>query len=502
MRADWRFLLPWDQERAPIIRVPDGRRAAWMVDDGWAVAPAAGDDSTAAAVDAVAVEEGPELARLLSEERPSVLVVWRPPVGPRQWLSAGRSLPGYETVSFLPVPSAAAPKTYLPLHPDARSVLIGWFADRLPGPSLLAAFAARAATVIGHRREIVQVARRLEPAPADQSEVTAVLEPGVIVTTSGHDEGSRAVRLRLPGPAGDGTFGASTEASATGPIAEKFVNRPRYASSSAGEQAALARVHEALPASLASAVPQPLGVDTRYGATRAVESLLPGPTMAQALGPRSSRRRCVAALDRALAWFDDLHQATAATSVWSPEDSEAWLRTPLAALAADLPSRPALTRLVDRVAQEAEGRPVATVLRHYDPGPWNLILGDRLGVIDWENHEPRPADRIGLALCDHQYLITYWRHLVVGSTSLADEQQVSGAIVPSGRRRRWAVEEGITRLRASADRLGVDRQLLGALWVHNWLEQAAFTSARRPDRDPGRVLTYLEWAAEELQVPV
>ncbi len=492
MRADWRFLLPWGAERAPIIRVPDARRAAWMEDDGWAVA-----DGEA---DAVAVEEGPGLASIVDGERPRHLVVWRSGAGltaRSPLLGAAPTLPGYRTRAYLPLPTDARPRTYLPLDSDARPVVAQWLAARLPGP--LAATAARVLQTIGrHRPGVVLVAERLDAdgdadptaaAPTTPDLAAAAHDPPCVfvVTTSGHDEGSRAVRVRYE-PAADGEWTA---------VVEKYANRPRYGANNTGEQEALGEVRRRLPADLAAAVPEPLGTDTSAGVTRVRESHLPGPTMAQALGPRSRPGAAEAALDTGLGWLDAVHEATARPLIWTEAATDEWLRRPLAALPGDLPLSASLRSLIAAVAAEAEGATVATVLRHYDPGPWNVILGPRLGVIDWENRPPRPGDRRGLALSDHLYHVGYWRHLVVGTGTLDEERSVSGLVSADGRRARWAVEAGRRRLHASADRLGVDRRAIPALWVHNWLEQAVFTSTRRPDGSPGAGVEYLAWAGAD-----
>ncbi|MEM9613214.1 MAG: hypothetical protein AAGA59_09780 [Actinomycetota bacterium] len=496
MRADWRFLLPWDRERAPLIRVPDGRRAAWMVDDGWAVPP-----EHPAEVDAVAVEEGPELDRVVAEERPALLVIWRrahgdglrrrrPVLGP---LSAPAD---YRTRTYLALPDAAEPRTYLPLDPEARPVIADWLAARLPVPTAVAAVLAQGMQAVGRRRPGAGVgAERLTGADgADAATTGDAAEPGgddsgpaTVVTTSGHDEGSRAVRLRYrPGPDGEATAEV-----------EKFANRPRYGDNSTGEQEALAEVRRRLPAQLAAAVPEPLGTDTLAGVTRVRESHLPGPTMAQALSRRTRPAPAEAALRTGIGWLDAVHEATAQPVRWTEAETEAWLRRPLADLPDDASRSASLRSLIEAVAARADGAQVATVLRHYDPGPWNLILGPRLGVIDWENRSPRPPDRRGPALGDHLYLSCYWRHLVVGAGSLDDERAASGLVEPVERRARWAVEASRRRVLASAEALGVDRRAIPALWVHNWLEQAVFTSLRRPDGAPGSGVEYLAWAGSD-----
>ncbi|MEL7156546.1 MAG: hypothetical protein AAFN30_08100 [Actinomycetota bacterium] len=481
MRADWRFLVPWDEERAPTILVGADRRAAWMEEDGWAVSEGP--------ADVVAVDDGPALEAVAAGARH--LVVWTKPAGwwraDGGWARTARplDLPEHRCRTYLPLPASGQPRTYLPLDPDAGDVVADWLGARLPAAAAgLARPGSRLLGALGRRRGVVIVATA---APGgSRAEGDGGPPPVFVVATSGHDEGSRAVRVRL-----DRTPDGGRRA-----VVEKFTNRPRYRANSDGEQAALAAVRAALPAPLAAAVPEPLGIDVRAGATRVTESYLPGPTMAQALGPRSRRRVAVAALDRALRWFDGVHRVTGEPFCWSTESTERWLDAPLEALG-EHGDCGRLRSLVAAVAERAEGGRAATVLRHYDPGPWNLVLGPDLGVIDWEARPPRPVDRRGLALADHLYLLCYWRHVVVGTRSRADEWAVSGLTPPTTSRRRWAVTAGRSRLLAAADALGVDRRVVPALWVHNWLEQAVFTARRRPDGRPGVGIDHLRWAGPD-----
>ncbi len=468
MRADWRFLVPWDEERAPTIRLDPGRPEPWMEDDGWAVTTGPADIvATTGRVGSLATE-----AIQPARGGPSRRIAWVDRRG-----SGLDELPdGHRRRHYLPVPRSG-PRTYLPL--DHRPAIRWWLNQRL-GPRLGAASRPMAAVV-------ARVGRRLPGTVA----VTTGPDVGpwpppvtdVVVTTSGHDEGSRVVRL-MTGDDGRPQW------------VEKLANRPRYESETEHEQATLGQVGRQLPPDLAEAVPRALGLDRVAGIVRGRESHCDGPTMAQAVGRLTPRARAEAALERAAAWLVEADRATARSGTWAESESEEFLRSPLAELET-FAGRPLdeVRLLAERAAERADGTSMARSFRHYDLGPWNLIIGERLGVVDWELEPPRPADRIGLAGADLLYLATYWRHLVVGARSAADERAVSGFATPSTRRGRWAGRASRAIVERSFRSTGLDLDALPAIWVHNWLEQAVFTANRRPDGDPGPALGYLELAA-------
>ena len=490
MRADWRFLMPWSAERAPIIRLAPRRCAPWMVSDGWAQ-PEGGDDGQRSA-DVVAVGTGAELAAVLGQaEPPERLVVLGDGFDLRALLKPWPprrpvSLPTrYRTRHYLAVPPTSQPKTYLPLGPEAAG-LQRWLAARLPGP--LRWSAPGLAWVVIHAQPLlpavvtIAVDRSVDRS-ADRDRGSDGLGPPLLVTTSGHDEGSRVVVLPLDHD------GRPTRV-------DKLANRPCYDANNSGEQEALRVARLAVSPAIAAAVPQPLGAARRAGTLVVSESYIDGPTMAQALGRRTPRRRAADELRRAVSWLVAVHQATARPLVWGPGHGERLLYQPLTAIeqaiGADLPEVRALVRHVN---DAADGGRAAVALRHYDPGPWNLIMGTRLGVIDWEQRSPRPDDRRGLAGADLHYLLTYWRHLVTGARSLDDEKAASGLVPTSNSRRRWASTVSRKVAGDAFEAMGLDRRVAPAVWVHNWLEQAWFTTLRRPDAQPGRSLDYLRWAA-------
>ena len=479
MRADWRFLVPWHDERAPVIRVDADRREAWMEADGWAVDRGPADvvattHATTPSLSGPADSPSPNGSGADGSSEPRHLITWVTGFG------RGPAVPipaGHRVRRYLPVPRVAQPRSYVPL--DHVPALSRWLAPRLPHRVLARPLAITVRLIGPLLPGTVIVATSPDgdtwPEPATD----------VLVTTSGHLEASRVVRF-LVGDDGEPL------------VVEKLSNRPEYDFYSTDEQRSLALVARSLPSEMAGTFPQPLGRDQVAGSVRVRESYCPGLTISQTLSRWTTRARAEQVLNDAAGQLLDVQRATQRPGVWTEIESEEFLRQPLGELRerTGLPLV-AVGRLVDAVAELADSAAMARSFRHYDPGPWNLVLGSRVGMVDWELGPPRPDDRIGLAGADLLYLITYWRHLVVRTRTLRDEARVAGLLPPGTRRYRWAFEASQAVLRQSFAASGLSSESGPAIWVHNWLDHAVHQLHRRPSSVGGRALVYLEDAAAD-----
>ncbi|MEM9562315.1 MAG: hypothetical protein AAGA93_06865 [Actinomycetota bacterium] len=516
-RADWRHLLP-DVGPHPLpLAVLLGLGPAddwrWLVVDGW-VERIVTDLPSTTTPDVVVIGPGASAmiepaARAVAGEPEAGIIVMVPSrrqpgggVGAHRSAVEALRLAGLTEVErYLALPDLDGTKRFVPL-------------DHAGGPAWLAGPepAIDAGRLPPGRRLLRESLRRLAPrAPelfggvvvvAGGPATAEVRRPPAVVVTSGFDEGSRTVVLPL-GP-GDGRPDQVI----------KLTARPRYRRNAEQEHDLLGELARVVPAGL---VPEPLDRvdDGRHHAV--IESYAGRWTLTDLLneqGELGSRGRLLSAGLDALTVLartpplDGGAEAVTWNSAGFDELIGRWFDR-LDDLEGRSASRHALRRLLARRSAALEGQTLPFGIRHFDLGPWNLVVGDAAGngtapaspvtAVDWELAPPRTAVA-GPVGADHLYLAKYWLHIAAGCRSIDDEQAAFAFLAGEA-----SGGDGLDRARRmahgalarSAAALDLAPAFLPLLEAHVWAEAAVFTSERRRSGggDGGSPARYLDTLA-------
>ncbi|MEL6982314.1 MAG: hypothetical protein AAFO29_07820 [Actinomycetota bacterium] len=516
-RADWRHLLPprptgaRPRSLAVLTDLGTANEWHWLVEDGWVERVETAVPTTPSA-DVIVLGPAPvaELvgrieaaAKALATDGALCLLV----SGGRSSVSAGghrrllRSLRRNglaATRRHLALPDARAAKRYVPLdHPGGLAWLAG------PEPAL------EVAALPSRRRHQRDLAGRLGgQAPeliGDLAVVATAAQrpdwPQAVVLTSGFDEGSRTVLLPFDGP------------TATRPSAVvKVTARPAYRSNGTREHRLLSVLAPRVePPGLVPEPREPIEVD---GLPAVVESYAGRWTATDILNEQASLQERSAVLRALFGAVTDLNRTGLGTERWSDKAFESHLgrwfdevdridgpSAARAALRADLAERSARFVGVDL--------PVG--LRHFDLGPWNLVLADGspdedgsnrslVTAVDWELAPPREM-AFGFIGADHLYLSKYWLHIAMGCASIDEEQAAFAFLGEPTEVDAEPAEEARAVARAAlvavAAKIGLPTGFLPLLEVSVWAEATCYTSRRRHrgGGDGGSPLRYLDTLA-------
>ncbi|MEM9650502.1 MAG: phosphotransferase [Actinomycetota bacterium] len=546
-RADWRFLLPGASSQpvthvllvgerqtttAADTREPDAESGQEsgaesgaesneehpLVADGWAAHVSVDLNTIPAELpppDLVVVWPGAAVESAVAFAADAATVVVKLDRGWRSRLERIRALraAGFEPRDhYLVTPNLAEAKRYVSLD---RSDAIGWL---LAPPPPVAGTAGRLRR-FGHRLVISAVSNAVSVA-ASIPMLAAVVggathglviasrgghrpntsdgaEPPPVLMTSGHDEGSRAVLVDLDHQPGDS------------PTVTKLSPRPRYNGNADAEADVIGdlrmRMHGDRAANAERLLPE-IETTVEVGRLRGTRERYAGRWTASDLGNRVPNGR-VPMLHRVLSAIDDFTLATAAEPVpWSDQlftEHVTDLFDRYRTITGPAENLDALQAALAERSADLAGVPFPTAQRHYDLGPWNVVVnddGDRLTIIDWELTPPRTPGRPGPAGADQLYFTKYWLHLAMESTSIDDELTAFPFI--AGRPQAAAADA----VAESLTRLHLDRRFVPLVTTHVWLEKALYTAARRSDADgtPGdagsatRYLTTLAARRDEL----
>jgi hypothetical protein len=185
------------------------------------------------------------------------------------------------------------------------------------------------------------------------------------------------------------------------------------------EQARMHALRSTLEASLAAAIPEPLGA-TRVGRTMVVcERFMPGtPLAARAMDSAVALSEKIADLQMAAAWLARFHQATEIRRATLRESRTAFVDSLLASYTQALGIRDSasLTARLGSVADVLGGAQVAIATQHRDFAAWNILRSDAgLAVVDWEGAAE------GVAAFDAVHLASTWLYSVRLSEGVNDE---------------------------------------------------------------------------------
>lgn len=487
-RADWRFLLPAPPEggfRHLLLLGGPAGLAELLLATGFArrvsrSLPKAGAGRAGAApadVAAVLVGSRPdaaaEAARCLA---PGGVLYCEMRGGFRPALPAGLGATGLWAV--WPGLAGDAARAWVPLDPPGA---LPWFVDTLYPASTPRKRAVAAAL------DAMPDPRRAARLMTRSFALTAVAGPrrGAPAALLGHPDLPAAVRRGEPSPlllsrGRERVALLPFPAAGRSPSAVLKVPRlPRWNGVGEEEQETLRRVLAGLPASVAAALPRPVGLLRAGGLAVAVESYAPGRSLLASTGAWAApARRRIADLELTASWLAGFHRtAELARAPWSGRHTGEWVFPHLDAFRR-LGATPAEERLFGLTLERAAalaGTPVPTVWQHRDFTPWNLLReAESLAVIDWEGARPGPP------LADLLHFATLWHQAAEGVFDGAERLPERLAAF----RELFGLEEGdrpAGRYAAAARRavagycreLGLDERLLPVLLVATWAELAA-----------------------------
>ena len=527
-RADWRHLLPPRPADAPprklavLTDLGGAEDWRWLVDDGWVervdtvVPPASsGDGSPGRSADVIVL--GPASASELVGRIESAARALAPDGALCLLIAGGRSpaavgshrrllralrrhgLPAARRHLAVPDLAGATGATrYVPLdHPGGLAWLAG------PDPALEAA--ALPPTRRRQRDLIGRVGGRTPELLGDVVLVATAEErpawPSAVVLAGGADETSHTVVLPFDGP-------TVTRPSSVVKVAARPANR----ASGMREHRLLSVIAPRVePVGLVPEPGEPIEVD---GLPAVVERYAGRWTAADILAEQSSLAERSAVLEALIASVTDLNRTGLGTERWSEGGFEThvgrWFDT-LDGTEGPSAARAALRAdLADRSA-DFVGLDLPVGLRHFDLGPWNLVLADAphdaphddpgrslVTAVDWELTPPREM-AFGLIGSDHLYLAKYWLHIAMGCRSVDEEQAAfaflaSEADLADGAARAVAKET----LAGVAETIGLPTGFLPILEASVWAEAACSTSRaprRRGGGDRGSPLRSLDTLA-------
>ncbi len=482
-RADWRHLLPpRPTEDGRTLAILSGLGEAgdwrWLVEDGWVdriedrlpeVGGAEAEVIVLGPAPAVELERQLDAAvAALGDGGALCLLVagGKSPISASRHLRLARRLRrlGLPTLRrHLAIPDAASATRFIPLdHPGG----MGWLAG--PDPAL------DAASVPSSRRRLRDLAGRAGGVTphllGDLILVATAADvgdwPEAVVVTSGVDEGSRSVLLPFDGP------------DATTPAAViKVASRPRYRANGHREHRLLQVIHPRVdPAGL---VPEPLDEIEVDGLPAVVESYAGRWTADDVLREQTGLAERAELLEILLGSVTALNRTGLGSERWNDDGFEAhigrWFDD-LDRIEGPSPSRVALRAALGARSDQLVGHDLPVGLRHFDLGPWNLVLADApadrstedrsagasartvggaagasspVTVVDWELVPPREV-AFGPIGTDQLYLCKHWLHIAEGCQTVADEQSAFAFLARSGTDPAWAVGTAGTEAGAAA----------------------------------------------------
>jgi aminoglycoside phosphotransferase (APT) family kinase protein len=279
--------------------------------------------------------------------------------------------------------------------------------------------------------------------------------------------------LALLGEGGDRVVALPFAPGASHPTAVvKVPRRAAFRARTENEQARMAELRASLPADLARAIPEPVGLVHDGDRWAATERALSGRTLLASSGRwGTSWRRRVADLHLAGDWLAAFHSATTVEHrQWSSHETATWSDALFERYGAAYGLEPAeqrLQSLAREYAASLEGLALPVVWAHRDYAVWNLARNrNRLAILDWE------GARIGPPLCDMLHLATTW-HMVVRRSSVAEPEAESfrRLFVEIDPRDRVAAAAA-DAIRRYLRRLALDERLVPMLALHHRLELA------------------------------
>lgn len=214
-------------------------------------------------------------------------------------------------------------------------------------------------------------------------------------------------------------------------------------------------------------VPRVIGDGEAHGAYAVLETRLTGVGGAAALNDPA---RCETFRESAVAAITDLHRRTATPVIVGPDEVDAWVREPMAAVVAALPHRagPTAWALADLLAAQLLDHGVLTAWTHGDYTPDNVLTdehGHVNGIVDWGQSAPD-----GLAVVD---VITF---LLTAQRSMTGDEL--GAVVLRRLTETPAAEKHLlVRTQREAGMPALDTVTLTLL---GWLHHAAQNLQKSP----------------------
>lgn len=248
------------------------------------------------------------------------------------------------------------------------------------------------------------------------------------------------------------------------------------------EAANLRAVHALRPGGFTS-IPRLITLEEYRGRLLLVETALNGRALDQSAVRRNPESACLAAIE----WLAGLrHPERLATS---GEWFERLVERPLAQIAERLPLNDEEERMVARTRELAvtlRARHLPAVVQHGDFSHPNVLVldGGGLGVVDWEQAEPR-----GLPACDLFYFLTYVAFAI-------DKAHASGGFAPAFHRAFFGRDAWARPYVLSyAERLRLPLDALTPLFVVCWAQVVAGLIERLAAADDGRERLSAETAA-------
>ena len=292
-------------------------------------------------------------------------------------------------------------------------------------------------------------------------------EPAVVQAVGASRAPSTAVMLTYGGdrvllfPFDDG--GRTPIALVKATKAESFIDRTE------NEQARMRALRSTLDASLAAAIPEPLGA-TRVGQTLvACERFMPGRSLAaRAMNAAVALDEKIADLQMAVAWLARFHRATEIRRATIRESRAALIDSVLASYAQALGAADgtSLATRLGPIADTLGDAHIAIATQHRDFAAWNILLSDAgLAVVDWEGATE------GFAAFDAVHLAWTWLYSVRLSEGVDDEVRCVHELLDRTGRDAVASAAGDALMRY-LETVGIDQRLAPLLVALHRVELA------------------------------
>jgi phosphotransferase family enzyme len=187
---------------------------------------------------------------------------------------------------------------------------------------------------------------------------------------------------------------------------------------------ALENIEQQLDVSIASSIPKSLLLLRWRNANMAVESVMPGHSLARIFNTwRNPVTIKIDGLRDAARWLSDFHRGTQLSRVpWNTDETCRWLTTPMELYRRTFGETDEEHSLFERAhvfAVSALDIRLPIVCQHRDFRPVNILRQEtgRIAVIDWEGY------RAGPAFCDLFHFLVQWHH---GARRLNTQEAVRG----------------------------------------------------------------------------
>lgn len=294
-----------------------------------------------------------------------------------------------------------------------------------------------------------------------------------VLLTSGQDDGSRVIFLPfVPGK--------------RQPIAVlKISTLPCLNLNTEHEQVILKEMYARLNESLRESIPNPLGLYHYGGLAVGIESYAAGQPIQVSSGRwRRSMEQQIGDLQLAVHWLSKFQsQCQTGRFIWDDSAVEHWIETPLTRFNSIFGQTDREARLFDKIRRRAKdliGETMLLVPVHYDFGPWNLYRTEqKLTVIDWEFDRSWERDRVGPALYDLLYFVTYWFFLVKHlNDERAELDGLYSLFIMPYRESSYTIAAHKVITFYLKD-LQISRQFLPLMLVYFWVEQALYQFSRK-----------------------